>query len=191
MSSKNQKSPCSEAKGTCSDMITEKETNWKLLRHRRRQRGCPFFFNLEFGDPNPVAPQRTVWQFLHNTSVSEQKNISQAIRYCLPPLQFLQVQTKHSIHRQVRIPNISWWCENCPEWKEASNCYRQRWGRLTLKLCLSTMSSFKLRLSLDTDLIHISIKKVLFDRQKKPFLEFYNQQLLLSDSVTKRFWSFI
>ena len=26
--------------------------------------------------------------------------------------------------------------------------------------------SFKLRLSLDTDLIHISIKKVLFDRQK-------------------------
>ena len=31
--------------------------------------------------------------------------------------------------------------------------------------------SFKLRLSLDTDLIHISIKKVLFDRQN-PFLEF-------------------
>ena len=26
--------------------------------------------------------------------------------------------------------------------------------------------SFKLRISLDTDLIHISIKKVLFDRQK-------------------------
>ena len=46
-------------------------------------------------------------------------------------------------------------------------------GRLTLKLCLLTMSSFefnfhsfKLRISLDTELIHISIKKVLFDRQK-------------------------
>ena len=29
--------------------------------HRRRRRGCPFFFNFEFGDPSPVAPQRTVW----------------------------------------------------------------------------------------------------------------------------------
>ena len=31
--------------------------------------------------------------------------------------------------------------------------------------------SFKPRLSFDTDLIHI-IKKILFDRQKKSFLEF-------------------
>ena len=50
-------------------------------------------FNFEFGDPNPIALQRTVWWFLYNTSVSEQENISQAIRYRLPPLQFLQVQT--------------------------------------------------------------------------------------------------
>ena len=42
---------------------------------------------------NPVALQRTVWWFLYNTSVSEQENISQAIRYCLPPLQFLQVHS--------------------------------------------------------------------------------------------------
>ena len=75
--------------------------------HRRRRRGCPFL-NFEFGDPNPVALQRTVWWFLYNTSVSEQENISQAIRYCLPPLQFLQVQTKHRIHRQLHVPNISW-----------------------------------------------------------------------------------
>ena len=60
--------------------------------HRRRRRGCPFL-NFEFSDPNPVALQRTVWWFLYNTSVSEQENISQAIRYRLPPLQFLQVQT--------------------------------------------------------------------------------------------------
>ena len=60
--------------------------------HRRRRRGCPFF-NFEFGDPNPVALQRTVWWFLYSTSVPEQENISQSIRYCLPPLQFLQVQT--------------------------------------------------------------------------------------------------
>ena len=59
---------------------------------RRRRRGCSFL-NFEFSDPNPVALQRTVWWFLYNTSVSEQENISQAIRYCLPPLQFLQVQT--------------------------------------------------------------------------------------------------
>ena len=42
---------------------------------------------------NPVALQRTVWWFLYNTSVFEQENISPAIRYCLPPLQFLQAQT--------------------------------------------------------------------------------------------------
>ena len=50
------------------------------------------FLNFELDDPNPIALQRTVWWFLYNTSVSEQENISQAIRYCLPPLQFLQVQ---------------------------------------------------------------------------------------------------
>ena len=59
---------------------------------RRRRRGCSFL-NFEFSDPNPVALQRTVWWFLYNTSVSEQENITQAIRFCLPPLQFLQVQT--------------------------------------------------------------------------------------------------
>ena len=72
-----------------------------------RRRGCPFFY-FEFGDPNPVALQRTVWWFLYKTLVSEQENISQVIRYCLPPLQFLQVQTKHRIHQQVHIPNTSW-----------------------------------------------------------------------------------
>ena len=62
----------------------------------------PFFY-FEFGDPNPVALQRTVWWFLYETLVSEQENISQVIRYCLPPLQFLQVQTKHRIHQQVHF----------------------------------------------------------------------------------------
>ena len=76
--------------------------------HRRRRRGCPFFLNFEFGDPNPVALQRTVWWFLYNTSVSEQENISQAIRYCLPPLQFLQVQTKHRIHRHSKYFMVMW-----------------------------------------------------------------------------------
>ena len=31
---------------------------------------------------------------------------------------------KHRIHQRVHIPNISRQCENCPEWKEASDCYR-------------------------------------------------------------------
>ena len=108
MSSKNpgQKSPCSEAKVTCSDTNTAKETNRKLLRPSTKTR--PFFSNFEFVDPNPVALQRTVWWLSYNTSVSEQENISQAICYCLPPLPFFQVQTKHKIHQQVHIPNNSW-----------------------------------------------------------------------------------
>ena len=93
MSSKIQKSPCSEAKFPCS-------------RARQRKPGKPqaaqagidredaLFEAGEFGDLNPVALQRTMWWFLSlNTSFSEQENISQAIRYCLPSLQFLQVQT--------------------------------------------------------------------------------------------------
>ena len=108
MSSKNpgQKSPCSEAKVTCSDTNTAKETNRKLLRPSTKTK--PSFSNFEFVDPNPVALQRTVWWLSYNTSVSEQENISQAICYCLPPLPFFQVQTKHKIHQQVHIPNNSW-----------------------------------------------------------------------------------
>ena len=89
MSSKNpgQKlSPCSEAKVTCSDTNTNtaKETNRKLLRSSTKTK--PFFSNFEFGNPNPVALQRTVRWLLYNTLVSEQENISQAICYCLPAL---------------------------------------------------------------------------------------------------------
>ena len=62
-----------------------KATNRKLLRPSTKTKRMPFF-NFEFGDPNPVALQRTVWRFLYKTSVSEQENIS------LPLLQFLQVQ---------------------------------------------------------------------------------------------------
>ena len=101
---------------------------------------------------------------------------------------------KHRIHQRVHIPNISRYCENCPEWKEASNCYRQRWARLTLKLFSVNFVQFwinfhyfKVRLSLDTDLIHILWSKKYCLMAKKPLLEFKNQQLLLSDSVTKRF----
>ena len=43
--------------------------------------------------PNRVALQSPVLRFLYKTSVSEQENTSQAVRYFLPPLQFLQVQT--------------------------------------------------------------------------------------------------
>ena len=39
--------------------------------------------------------------FLYNISVSEQENISQAIRYCLPSLQFYRC--KHRINQQVHI----------------------------------------------------------------------------------------
>ena len=52
-----------------------------------RWRGYPVFY-FEFGDPNPVALQRTVWWFLYKTLVSEQENISQVIRYMPPEVHF-------------------------------------------------------------------------------------------------------
>ena len=127
MSSKNpgQKSPFSEAKVTCSNKNTAKETNCKLLRPSTKTK--PFFFLFWIRRPQSSCASKNCVVVLYNTLVSEQKNLSKAICYCLPPLQFLQVQTKHRIHQQVHIPNILWWCENCPEWNEASNSYRQQW----------------------------------------------------------------
>ena len=141
MSSKNpgQKSPCSEAKVTCSDTNTAKETNRKLLRPSTKTR--PFFSNFEFVDPNAVALQRTVWWLSYNTSVSEQENISQAICYCLPPhpvffrcklnIRSISRCTFQIIHGDVKI------VQN----ERKRRIVIDRDGRLTLKLCLLTMSS--------------------------------------------------
>ena len=76
---------------------------------------------------------------------------------------------KHRIHQRLHIPNISWQCENCPEWKEASDCYRERWGRLTLKLFFINFVQFWINFHsfnwhwLDPCFI---TNKILFDRQK-------------------------
>ena len=128
------------------------------------------FLNFEFGDPNPVALQRTVWWFLYNTSVSEQENYQSSdlfhrSSFCRCKLNIGSISrcTFQIFHGDVKI------VQN----ERKRRIVIDSDGRLTLKLCLLTMSSFefnfhsfKLRLSLDPDLIHISIKKVLFDRQK-------------------------
>ena len=81
------------------------------------------FFNFEFGDPqSSCASKNCMVVFVQHFGLRAREL---SVKRSVPPLQFLQVQTKHRIHQQVHIPNISWWCENCPEWKEASNCYRQ------------------------------------------------------------------
>ena len=164
MSSKNpgQKSPCSEAKVTCSDTNMAKETNCKLLRPSTKTK--PSFSNFEFGDPNPVALQRTVWWF------SEQENYQSSdlfhrSSFCRCKLNIGSISrcTFQIFHGDVKI------VQN----ERKRRIVIDSDGRLTLKLCLINMSSFefnfhsfKLRLSLDPDLIHISIKKVWFDRQK-------------------------
>ena len=90
----------------------------------------------EFGDSNPVALQRAVWWFLSlHFGFRAKGNISQAISYCLSPLQFklvyIVVQTKdrsagaHKNERQRRIVIESdkddwlWqaiFCQLCPIW---------------------------------------------------------------------------
>ena len=60
-------------KPQAAQAIDEDEALFSLIWIRRPQSSCA---------------SRTVWWFLYNTSVSEQENISQAIRYFLPPLQF-------------------------------------------------------------------------------------------------------
>ena len=74
--------------------------------------------------------------------------------------------SKHRIHQQVRIPNILWQCGNCPEWKDASNCYRQRWGRLTLNLCFLTMSSFELIFTASNLDFHLTLTWSIFQSRK-------------------------
>ena len=54
------------------------------------------FLILIFGDLNPFALQRTEWWFLYHTLVSEQDNISQAIRTVFHRFSFYRC--KHRIH---------------------------------------------------------------------------------------------
>ena len=172
MSSKNpgQKSPCSEAKVICSDTNTAKETNCKLLRPSTRTKS--FFLILNSATPIQLRFKEltAVWWFLYNTSVSEQENYQSSdlfhrSSFCRCKLNIGSIIrcTFQIFHGDVKI------VQN----ERKRRIVIDRDGRLTLKLCLLTMSSFefnfhsfKLRLSLDPDLIHISIKKVLFDRQK-------------------------
>ena len=79
MSVKNpEKSSCSKAKVTCTQARQMKQTA-NYSGHWRRWRGWEedaLFVQGEFGHPNPVVLQRTVWWFLSthlyvNASVSE------------------------------------------------------------------------------------------------------------------------
>ena len=77
---------------------------------------------------------------------------------------------KHRIHQRVHIYFRVMWILS--KWKEASNFHRERWGRLTLKLCFINFvqSSFNFHSFtwhwLDP---YFVIKKLLFDREK-PFI---------------------
>ena len=150
-------------KVTCSDTSTAKEINCMLLRPSTKMKRMPFF-SFELGDRNPVAIQRTVWWFLYNTSVSEQENISQVIRYCLPLLQFLQVQT-YRIHPSAGAHSnyfiVMWKLSRMKESvKLLSTAMRTIDFEAIFIFIINyvqfwiSFHSFKLRLSLDTDLIH-------------------------------------
>ena len=75
MSSKNQKSPCSEAKVTCSDMSTAKETNRKLLRTSTKTKRMPFFLILNLATPIQLRLEELCGGF-YTTLRSPSKRIS-------------------------------------------------------------------------------------------------------------------
>ena len=63
---KIQKSPCSEAKVTCSDMSTAKETNCKLLRTSAKTKRMPFFLILNSATPTSCASKNCVVVFIQH-----------------------------------------------------------------------------------------------------------------------------
>ena len=125
--------------------------------HRRRRRGCPFW-RRRIRRPQSSCASRNC------TSVCEQENISHPSLSSTPPV--FQYRCKRKIHQRVHIPKISWLCENCPEWKEASNCYRERWGRLTFKLFLSTLYNFELIFTASNFDFHFTLTCSIFCNQQ-------------------------
>ena len=142
MSSKNpgHKSPCSEAKVTCSDMNTAKETNRKLLRPSTKTK--PFFLILNSSTPIQLRFKELCGGF-HRTLRSPSKRISvkrsvtvfHRSRFfrCKLNIRSISRCTFQIIHGDVKI------VQN----ERKRRIVIDRDGRLTLKLCLLTMSSFE------------------------------------------------
>ena len=142
MSSKNpgQKSPCSEAKVTCSDTNTAKKQTASCSGHRRRR--SPFFLILNSATPIQLRFKELCGGF-YTTLRSPSKRISvkrsvtvfHRSSFCRCKLNIGSISrcTFQIFHGDVKI---------------VQNGRKRRIvidsdGRLTLKLCLLTMSSFE------------------------------------------------
>ena len=135
-----QKSPSSEAKVTCSDTNTAKETNRKLLRSSTKW--SPFFLILNSATPIQLRFKELCGGF-YTTLRSPSKRISvkrsvtvfHRSRFfrCKLNIRSISRCTFQIIHSDVKI------VQN----ERRRRIVIDRDGRLTLKLCLLTMFSFE------------------------------------------------
>ena len=142
---------------------TAKETNCMLLRPSMKTKRM-LFFSFELGDRNPVAIQRTVWWFLYNTSVSEQEKLS--VKWSVTVFLCSSFyRCKHRIHPSAGAHSnyfiVMWKLSRMKESvKLLSTAMRTIDFEAIFIFIINyvqfwiSFHSFKLRLSLDTDLIH-------------------------------------
>ena len=127
--------------------------------HWQRRRGCPFWSRRIWRLRSKCAPKSCVVIFIPTLRFQRKGNISQAIPYSLPPLQFIVVQTKdrsagaHKNERKRRIviegDEDDWvwqaiFCQLCPIWISQLQTFTWLWLIMFCKAC----------------------KKILFDLQK-------------------------
>ena len=103
---------------------TAKETNRKLLRPSTKTKRMPFLKQENLATPIQLRfTENCVVVFIPTLRFPARDNISQAIRYCLLPLQFLQVHTKDP---SVGAHNFRIFYGNLKIVQKASKCYRER-----------------------------------------------------------------
>ena len=168
--------------------------------HRWRRRGC-FFLVLNWATAIQLRFKELCGDFYTTLRSLNKRNYQSSDPLLSSSAPVFTGANIGSIHQQVHIPIISLLCENCPEWKKASNCYRQQWGRLTLKLfsfSLSTMSSFELAFTaLNLD-FHWTLTWSIFGNQesivrstKNPFSTFRINNCFCQIPLQSIFWSFV
>ena len=92
---------------------------YKPVKNKKK----PVFFNLFVQISGRIWTVVGRGYFSHASSYRE--NVASARRVSVTVFRRSNFyRCKHWIHQWVHIPNISRQCENCPEWKEASDCYR-------------------------------------------------------------------
>ena len=116
------------------------------------------------------------------------------------PLKFFKLVNKRAgnTEKSTNQQQFPFSAQNCPKWKEASNCYRERREGLTLKgclfiscICLNDFQSDQLRYFFIHQVCNAQVKICRIDRYHFPNFNKLQLLRLVTNSVTNRSWSLV